>query len=102
VKEMTMDEFVQHDCYVRAEAERGRKELEAHLHWEAVKEEDAKRPPLPFGLKRSSKIFPDATPWFWIAGIVFVLWFLWTIAHPGQTRIAPSDCDISTACTDSK
>jgi hypothetical protein len=102
MKELSVTEYIQHDCYTRAEVERSRREMEAHFHWEALKKEDAKQPPLPFGLKRSTKIFLDVTPWLWAVGIVIVLWFLWSIVHQGQTKIAPSDCDISTACTDSR
>ena len=101
-KAMSVTDFSQHDCYLRAQAEQDKKEVESYLRWEALKEEDERQPPLPFGLKRSTKIFPDAAPWLWVAGIVFVVWFLWAISHPGQARVAPSDCDIATACTDSR
>lgn len=76
--------------------------MEAYFRWEALNEEDGRQPPLPFDLKRSTKAFLDVTPWLLAVGIVIILWFLWSIVHQGQTKIVPSDCDISTECTGSR
>lgn len=99
-KEMSVSEFLEHPCYLCSEAKRSNQELDAHLHWEAVKTQDEKLEPLPFGLNRRTKIGPDATLWLWLAGVIFVLWLLYTMVHPNK-GINPSDCDVSTACVDS-
>jgi len=101
MKEMGVDEFTQHNCYFREEAASAKRVVEAYQHREMVRKTEVKQPLL-FGLKRTAKTFPDATPWLWVGGIAFVLWFLWAVTQSSKTRIPPSDCDVSTTCTESK